>query len=527
MDAPSPMAGPERSRDTHSLSLNRPIAVGAGGQRLHARISLPLETTIAGVELEVLNWGIGGFAARRSGGIAVERGDVVTPAIRLPVNGFIIEFGAPSRVAWSNAHEVGFQFLALEPDQAGILHQIVQDHLSGQARRIEHFIEVSAHAVGQTRGGSRARRALRLGATISVLAAAVSALGLLLSSTAFTTRSETAAVVVDGVTLRSVMNGVLTGEALRPGIVVAAGQPLFAVATPGMIIRAAELSASLGKAELVVERRKQKLEALRRVNASYKAMTSSRLEILKTKLAALRSQVDLYRNMTVRDETLVPKGFAAQNTIDMEKINRITRDAAYQDAEGDVALAKMQADLANGGLFSLQTNRTLETESTMQLHLSEAEAAIDAIHAKLTAVNEAAEVKSPCDCVVIAANAKPGDTVLAGNWIYSVRPKTVTPKIEALIPAADVSGWTIGAPARIILTQGSATGRLERLSFDLQPDLVGLPHELVKTNRKFAIATIALDQDIDLTLIGTPAEVVLPRNPLPTALARLQSVIGQ
>jgi multidrug resistance efflux pump len=294
-----------------------------------------------------------------------------------------------------------------------------------------------------------------------------------------------------------------------------------------MIIRAAELSASLGKAELVVQRRKQKLEELRQANASYKATTSSRLEILKTKLAVLKSQVDLYRNMTVRDETLVPKGFAAQNTIDMEKINRITRDAAYQDAEADVALAKMQADLANVGLFSLQTNKTLETESTMQLHLSEAEAAIDAIHAKLTAVNEAAEVKSPCDCVVIAANAKPGDTVLAGSGIYSVRPKTVTPKIAALIPAADVSGWIIGAPARIVLTQGSATGRLERLSFDLQPDLVGLPDELIKANRKFAMATIALDQDIDLALISTPAEVVLRRNPLPTAQARLRSVIGQ
>jgi hypothetical protein len=163
----------------------------------------------------------------------------------------------------------------------------------------------------------------------------------------------------------------------------------------------------------------------------------------------------------------------------------------------------------------------------MRLRLSEAEVAIDAIHAKLAALNEAAAVKSPCDCVIVAANASPGNTVLAGNWIYSVRPNTVTPKIEALIPAADVSGWTIGAPARIVLTEGSATGRLERLSFDPQPDLVGLPDDLVKLNRKFATATIALDRDIDLSLIGTPAEVILPRNPIATAQARLDSVIGR
>jgi hypothetical protein len=40
-------------------------------------------------------------------------------------------------------------------------------------------------------------------------------------------------------------------------------------------------------------------------------------------------------------------------------------------------------------------------------------------------------------------------------------------------------------------------------------------------------ATIALDRDVDLALVGTPAEVVLARNPIATARAKLRTIIGQ
>jgi hypothetical protein len=221
------------------------------------------------------------------------------------------------------------------------------------------------------------RRALRLCATGSLLAAALCALGLFVSTAVLTTRSQVAAVVADGFVLRSGTNGVLTGEALSPGRAVTLGQRLFAVATPAMIMRAVELSASLGKAELVVERHKSVLDELRQVDASYKAMTASRLDILKTKLSTLRSQVDTYRNLTGREESLVPKGFAAQNIVDLRKIDMGIRDAALQDAHGDVVLAEMQSELANAGLFSaVALMKTPDSEAIARLRIAEAEASL-------------------------------------------------------------------------------------------------------------------------------------------------------
>jgi multidrug resistance efflux pump len=510
------------------LTVSQPVNVGSGGRRLHPRVALPLAASIAGEDVRVLNWSVGGFAGHLGGGAVLTHGDVVTALMRLPLNGFVIEFDAPVRVVWVNGAKAGFQFLALKPDQARVLHQVLEDHLSGQARRIDQFIEISALAVGSSRGLPRAQRTLWLCATGSLLAAALCALGLFVSTAVLTTRSQVAAVVVDGFVLRSGTNGVMSGEALSPGREVTLGERLFAVATPAMIVRAAELSASLGKAELVVERHKSALDELRQMDASYKAMTSSRLDILKTKLSALRSQVDTYRNLTGREESLVPKGGAAQNTVDLRKIDMGIRDAALQDAHGDVVLAEMQSELADAGLFSaVALMKTADSEATARLRIAEAEASLGAIHARLAALNEATEIRSPCDCAIVAANARPGDTVLPGGWVYSLRPNWAKAKVAALIPPNDVSGWTVGAPVQVVVTDGWTTGRIERLSFDTQRNLVGFPDEVVKADPLLVTATIALDRDVDLALVGTPAEVVLARNPIATARAKLRTIFGQ
>jgi hypothetical protein len=108
-----------------------------------------------------------------------------------------------------------------------------------------------------------------------------------------------------------------------------------------------------------------------------------------------------------------------------------------------------------------------------------------------------------------------------------LRPKRAKTKVAALIPADDVSGWTVGAPAQVVVTDGWTNGRIERLSLDTQRNLVGFPDEVVKADRLLVTATIALDRDVDLALVGTPAEVVLARNPIATARAKLRTIIGQ
>jgi len=83
----------------------------------------------------------------------------------------------------------------------------------------------------------------------------------------------------------------------------------------------------------------------------------------------------------------------------------------------------------------------------------------------------------------------------------------------------------IGSRATVVLSTGDIVkGEVERISFDIEPHLVGLPDDLITADRKFAVAVVALDAPTQVP-IGTPVEVYLKSSPVSKLLARLASLM--
>ena len=147
-----------------------------------------------------------------------------------------------------------------------------------------------------------------------------------------------------------------------------------------------------------------------------------------------------------------------------------------------------------------------------------------------TAVLHANQVTSPCDCLVYANAAKSGEVVDAGSLIDTLRPARVVPVVMALLPADQTAGLTIGNGAGVALVNGLVMGRLEKLSYDdQQTSRVGLFPLIRSTtsstaDQQMAQATISLPEDIDASLIGTPALVAIRSNPLPRLLSGLYAL---
>jgi biotin carboxyl carrier protein len=202
------------------------------------------------------------------------------------------------------------------------------------------------------------------------------------------------------------------------------------------------------------------------------------------------------------------------------------------DAQSDLQLASTQAELLKSGVLTTEWRDTTETEAMTRLLLAEAEAAVAKAQTMLNAMDHANQVVSPCDCLVYATLTKSGDVVEVGTLIYTLRPDHVVPVVMALIPAGQTPGLTIGNTASVALVTGLVTGRLEKLSYDdQQTSRVGL-FPLVRSttastaDQQMAQATIYMRDDVDASLIGTPAQVAIRSNPLPRALSGFYALLA-
>jgi hypothetical protein len=115
--------------------------------------------------------------------------------------------------------------------------------------------------------------------------------------------------------------------------------------------------------------------------------------------------------------------------------------------------------------------------------------------------------------------------VTPGTRLYTLGELGQPGKVGALIPTEKVDGLFIGSRATVVLSTGEIVkGKVERISFEIEPHLVGLPDDLITADRKYAIAVVALDAPVQVP-IGTPVEVYLKSSPVSKFLARLASLM--
>jgi multidrug resistance efflux pump len=494
-----------------------------GGRRRHPRVTIPLCVDIAGATYHALNWSIDGICIQSLPGLKI--GEIVYPKLSLQFDGVTLTFPTSAKLVWSGNGKSGFHLSKLESDQAAVLHRVIEDHLTNQFQQIDEFFEVARISGPKSASKWKFKRGLRLSVACILFFGALGALFTVLTSLIFTQKSLLAAVATSGTVMRATTNGIYTGRALSRGTIVGRGDLIGEIATPDLMVRTADLASALNAGIFEIERQKTRLAEMQGATAAFKTMAEARLGTLTTKADGLKKQMGIYENLIDRRESLVPKGFFAQNAVDAQKITQKTDEAALRQTEADILFAKMQDDMAKVGMISLSNTGTFESERSMMLRVAQAEATVNATQAQLTALQGAMTLRSPCHCELLNVNVWPGDAVTLGTRLYTLRELGHPSKVGALIPTEKVDGLLTGSRATVVLSTGEIVkGEVERISFDSELHLVGLP-DVITADRKFAVAIVALDAPVQVP-IGTPVEVYLKSSPMSKLLARLVSLFG-
>jgi len=506
------------------------LAVTPGGQRLHPRITLPLLVRVDGAVRETRDFGIDGFGVVKAFGTR-EPGETFIAQVSIPLGTLFVTFRLPCQSVWGDSSGVrGVRFLRLTRDQAALLHRIIDDHLAKQVTVIDNVMaKAGAVLPARTSTAQRWQRATRLLGTLTVLLVAAGLLILALIASLFTIRSQVAAVAVEGAMLRAHTTGLLKGPALPPGTHVSAGQVLFSIETPEL---ATQLATELGERDrdaLGLAEQSQTLGEVKSLSSNLITLGDAHLASVRAKIAAIDSQLKAGRAVLSRMRELAKDGYVTSNQLDNEQIALAALEATRQETQVELDTAVAQRQQASSGAVKTERDTTTLTRQEMQMKIAEAAASVKSDERALRALEDASQVRSPCDCVVQSAAAKPGDVVSIGTLVYTLRPRDATPVIEALIPAERVNELRNGSLALVTYGRKIVKGRVRKVSYD-EPETMrlGLPAVDISGaggTEQLAKAVIATDERLDAALVGTPVAVYIPGDPTAGLLARAGLVL--
>ena len=502
----------------------------AGGQRAHPRVTVPFTVHMHEESFQVENIGLGGFSIKHPYPAQVS----TLPAIArlsLSLNDVTVAIAVPVREVWNNESGTrSFEFLSLTRHQAALLNRIVEDHLANQVTVVDNLISPPSRSTNRAPsapGSEDRHRAWPMFlAMLFALFAAIALLVALAAAPIFSVGSTVAAVAIQGTLLRAPATGVLDGPALQVGAVVHHGDVLFEVRTPGGITQTAALAGE--RERLDTEWREEQLQSgeVTSLANHLVAVSGEKRKSIKSKIAVIDSQIGTAGALLEKMKTLASNGYISPMQLDTQKIALDSLRRSREDAIAELIAAESEAKLAASG--SLRTDRatSTQTRNLMGARVDAAKAAVTATDRRLNALAEATRIISPCDCIVHAVMATPGDVVSAGASVYSLRPRAAAPDIDALVSSERVHELRPGALAIVAFPDHSVTGRLRSISYlESNSARLGLPQKAGSATddggARMATAIIVPDEKIDGALVGTPVRVYIESNPLTASSARL------
>lgn len=475
---------------------------------------------------KALDWTVGGF--RLDEPIASLRmNDVRNARIAVLIGDFDVRFALPVQVAAaSSLGATHFTFLGAFTEQARLLHRLVEDSRAGHTTRFETLL---ASPPAKWRESTSRRLIDRLAVVSLVAAAAV--LALVVATSLLTVRSRMAAVTMEGSVLRAPATGLIVDSEHAVGSRVRKDQPLFRVIEPALAIRAAEASAELKRLDVVLDQTRMRFAEIKNVARSHERLSQQKLEALRSRIAALDSQISIYARLVDKKQLLAGIGAGSNVSADVEQIKLESRRQERQLAEEAHATALAESDLLRSGILSLDRRAGSDTVENLRLQVAEVEMVIDRTQATINAIRNAGLVGSPCDCEVYALMARSGEIVEDGMPVIVVRALQGVPIIEALFDAEDIGGVTVGSAVSVSLAGRRLSGRLENLTFDDHPrPRIGLvpASRTAKAKAQEPLgavkATISLAEPTSAAPVGTPGEVAIVTSPLRRTLNRIAAL---
>src|SRR5437868_5625707 len=309
------LANPE-SDDSRTLT-------AASNDHADPRVAVPMIVEFDHIRCKVGEWDLSGFTLETP--FPGPRLDDVRSA-QLVLRISDLDIGFDIRCQVTRETEVGageFKFLGAFTEQAALLYRVAEDHLAGYTTQFESLLRSQPlHQSG------RKRRKLFLGAMVSLLAASIIMLAVVVLTSLLTVHSRVGAVTVEGVILRAPATGVLTGELPSPGSSVHEGQPLFQIMTTDMTTKVAELSGELHRLGAASDYSRARLREIKEVTNNLRSLTEQKLDTIKAKITALDTQISLYGKLVNNKQYLADHGFHPQSGVDTQRVDLEARREA-------------------------------------------------------------------------------------------------------------------------------------------------------------------------------------------------------
>ena len=500
----------------------------AGGERLHARAAVPFKVRIHDEWHRVENIGLGGFAVRHPYPVQVSTLPTVVE-LSLFLTDVTVAISVPVREVWNDVRGTrSFEFMSLTRHQAALLNRLVEDFLARQVTVIDNLIEpVGSNAAPS--GGESSMRRRSLPWRGAMLLAVSGFLALLAAAPIFSVRSAIAAVSVAGALLRAPAAGVLEGPSLRPGSIVHAGDALFHIRTPGGVAQTAAADGEHERLTMALQQQQMQEREVKGLADQLVASSRARIVSLKSKRSAVDLQINAARSLLQRMQSMASQGFVSGLQVENQKIALGSLLKSRAEVAEELIGAESQAMLASSGSLRTDLTNSTQTRENMRARIDAAQLAVTTTERKLDALGAATSITSPCDCVVRAVMATPGEIVAAGALVYALSPRTAPPEIAALVASDRVHELRPGAFAIIALPDRWIKGRLLSISYlGANAARIGLPSrsDVVGNDEveRMATAIIRPDESIDASQIGSPVRAYMASNPLQAAFARFAMV---
>lgn len=489
------------------------------GKRRDPRIDFPATVIMNHVELEVLDWSLGGFAI--SDGIISEVSNQDIPIRFLfPIsNGHLaLELACQVVRRSENGYAVGFQFVNLSNAVKTTLNSILTSYLLGEKVNLNDSIKTGIK--GKLFEYEQVRLISNWGKFSLMVAFILVILGfssVMLYQKIFDIQSEYASVAQNIIEIPAMRTGELQGVMIAKGDVLHKGQVMFAIVSEKQRDKLSSMNNQLNELNIEIRHIENRYDDAKSLLSFYskrlgaeKNSTIKKISVLNSEIKVQQEQYELLNNhrhaeavdLLTRNKTLIEL-YNKKRTLEGLK-EKLSLNENYNQ----IAAKGMFAEDNLSKVFSLNEIQDILVYKRNQKRLLEEE---------ITRLKDSSNYRSPCDCHVVEINSSAGP-VTENKTIVKLSENGSHKWILALVPLEYAGSIFKGIKARFRVASSNdvLSGTVIDVSYydATNPDIYGQNGEVISglpqvlpRMVQYTLVKILPDKPLDNSAYNEPAKV--------------------
>src|SRR4051794_14018068 len=444
------------------------VAYEAPSRRMAYRVTAPAIATIQGRGYRTKDWSTGGFSTDEYDGPA-RPGDRVRIGFAVDFQGFAVSFAGEARVVRREGQHLAAEFIRLGERELGMLRYFSSALVSGQTVPVDGVLKsldrpvtkiVTTPPPDSPQAAGRALRRIFLSTFYMAFGLAILASAFVVVVSSVTRLNvETAVTSAPLEQVVSADVGAIAEMNVRPGMQVAAGQPLFRVDSETAVRNVQQAREELETAQIALRQAAARREDEERKLADYRAISADQLTAKRADTVAAIAARDVAQKELDRYEALWNAKVTSRQMYDNakarfeERAANVEREIAQQNVASTSAAATAEhGHFFSGNYLAGEINAAIAEEQAAQAQVRVAQAAVgNALQQQSKRLYTA-----PFDAVVAKVFKSRGMTVDRGEALVVLRQRGVAPYIDAFLTQADAGQLATGARATAVVT---ATGK--------------------------------------------------------------------